>query len=135
MIQTFTPENETITLAAKQDYIGFYEREIELRRLALSPPIRELISVTVSGIKENEVLSGILNILESLRHYLGEGYDILGPSPAGIVKVNNRYRYRLLVAGENNRKTRDAVGHILREFSQDKKYRGLTAFADSDPMQ
>ena len=135
VIQTFTPENETITLAAKQDYIGFYEREIELRRLALSPPIRELISVTVSGIKENEVLSGILNILEALRHYLGEGYDILGPSPAGIVKVNNRYRYRLLVAGENNRKTRDAVGHVLREFSQDNKYRGLTAFADSDPMQ
>ena len=136
VIQTYTPENEIIRLAANQDYRGFYEREMDLRRVMNAPPVRDLISVTVSGTDETLVLRGAVEIMSALNHYFeGGGVTVLGPSPAGIAKVNNRYRYRLVLTCENTRTVRDTVAHVIRQFAQDKKYRGLAAFADSDPME
>lgn len=136
VIQTFTPENEIIALASGQDYTGFYEREIGLRRIMKAPPFRDIIEVTVSGTDETLVLRGSVSILEALRHYFAgyENTEILGPSPAGVAKVNNRYRYKLTLACENSRRVRDTVCHVLKEFSNDKQYRGLAAFADADPL-
>ena len=137
VIQTYTPENELITLAARQDYPGFYQREIELRRLMEAPPFCDLLAVTVSGGDENLVLKGCLGLLEALRSYFGpeDGLRILGPAPAGVAKVNNRYRYRLTLAGANSRRVRDRVSYVITEFSKDKKYRGLAVFADSEPPE
>ena len=136
VIQTFTPDNEIIGLAARQDYSGFYEREIELRKVMKAPPIKDIVAVTVSGVDEALVLRGAVSILEALRHYFeGDGETVvLGPSPAGIAKVNNRYRYKLTIACRNTRQLRDTVFHVLKEFSNDKTFRGLVAFADSDPL-
>ena len=136
VIQTFTPDNEIIGLAARQDYSGFYEREIELRKVMKAPPIKDIVAVTVSGVDEALVLRGAVSILEALRHYFeGDGETVvLGPSPAGIAKVNNRYRYKLTIACRNTRQLRDTLFHVLKEFSNDKTFRGLVAFADSDPL-
>lgn len=136
VIQTFTPENEIITLAARQDYMGFFRREVELRRLASAPPVRELISVTVTGQEEAHVLHACLKIMDALRFYTSgmESVELLGPSPAGIAKVNNRYRYRIMISCVNNHRIREIIAHILREFSGDKSFRAAAAFADSDPM-
>ena len=49
MIQTFTPKNDVILCAARQDYDGFYEREIELRRLRGDPPFAQHVVVTASA--------------------------------------------------------------------------------------
>ena len=49
VIQTYTPENDVIQCAARQDYQGFYEREIRMRRLRRFPPFADLFTFTVSG--------------------------------------------------------------------------------------
>ena len=49
VIQTFTPENQTILQAAKQDYEDFYSSEIELRRLQNAPPVVDRYTITASG--------------------------------------------------------------------------------------
>jgi primosomal protein N' (replication factor Y) len=136
IIQTYTPENETIILSSHQDYDGFFKREIEMRSLSKSPPFSDLISVTVSGIDEAMVLRGCIKLLETFKFYTKdiENIEILGPAPDGVTKVNNRYRYKLLISGENNRYIRDMVCHSIKEFYSDKSFRGLSAFADSDPM-
>ncbi|MGM9522081.1 MAG: primosomal protein N' [Oscillospiraceae bacterium] len=137
VIQTFTPENEIICLAAKQDYKSFYAREIELRRLMSSPPIRDLISVTVTGPYEAAVLRGCMKLDSALRNYIPNQSElsIFGPAPAGVTKVNNRFRYKLSLSCENSRKIRDIIGHVIREFSGDRENRGLSVFADADPVE
>ncbi|MCL2408016.1 MAG: primosomal protein N' [Oscillospiraceae bacterium] len=134
VIQTFTPKHEVIALASKQDYDGFYEGEIVLRQALGSPPVRDLFTLVATGIDETAVLSAVSRIRSALLGYFGNdsGIKLLGPAPAPVPKVNNRYRYRLLISCENTKQVRDTIAHTIREFARDKQGRGVSVFADSD---
>ena len=56
--------------------------------------------------------------------------EILGPAPAPIVKVNNRYRYRIFWVGRNDHTTRELLGYYVRAFHQRKENRGMNLFVD-----
>jgi len=134
VIQTFTPGHDVIKLASKQDYDGFYEREIVLRRTLGSPPVRDLLTIAATGNDESAVL-GACNAIRSVLeyHFIGKsGVKLFGPAPAPVPKVSNRFRYRLLVSCENTKRVRDTIAHTIREFSRDKRSRGVTVFADAD---
>ncbi|MGI5972086.1 MAG: primosomal protein N' [Oscillospiraceae bacterium] len=138
IIQTFTPKNEVILLAAKQDYLGFYEREIELRSANGYPPFAEVFTVTASGISETSVHRTAARMGEVLSRWAcAEGADmrILGPAPARIAKLNNRYRYRLTILCENNKQNRSLIGALIRDFSADSASRGVFIFGDLDPLE
>ncbi len=133
VIQTYTPENETIVLAARQDYESFFYKEIELRKIISAPPVSDMISVCLSGIDEALVLRGCVKLLNTFKYYFGNSVNVLGPSPDGVTKVNNRYRYKLVLIGKNTKRVRDTISHVIREFSSDKGFRGVSAYADADP--
>ena len=60
--------------------------------------------------------------------------QLLGPAPAAVAKVNNRYRYRLVLSGHNRRPLRELIAHLLRAARQDRENRGVTLWADCNPM-
>ena len=134
VIQTYTPEHDVIRLASRQDYDGFYEREIALRNALGSPPVRDLIAVFATGIDETAVFAACKIIKGSLEGYFRGDSDVslLGPAPAAVPRINNRYRYRLLVSCKNTKRVRDTVAHAIRSFSRDKAGRGVTVYADTD---
>ena len=135
VIQTFTPQSEVIRLAARQDYDSFYIREIALRRLSASPPVVDLIALTVFGEDETAVMRGCVKLRAALERYLKEVPDIriLGPAPAAVSRVNNRFYYRISVCCTVNRRIRDTVAHIVKEYAKDKECRGTYVYADADP--
>ena len=135
VIQTYTPENQTILQAASQNYDEFYRSEIEMRKLQTAPPIADLISVTASGQDEDSVLRCCREVRERLRAYLAGRPDVrlLGPAPLPVVKVNNRYRYRVNISCRADAKLRAAVSQVVIECSTDKKYKGVSVYADNDP--
>ena len=136
VIQTFTPENEIIRLSSMQDYMQFYNGEIEVRRALRLPPFCDIFRITVSGIDETNVIRASTKVCNSLERYLNDIEDIkvLGPAPASVMKVNNRYRYQISVSAQNSKRIRDTISHVIREFSKDKTNRGLTIFADVNPI-
>jgi len=137
VIQTFTPQHEVIELAARQDYDGFYEREITLRGLQGAPPKMDLISITCTGPDETTVLRCITGIRRALLKQLselGEGAEIIGPAPAGVVKVNNRYRYHVTIRCKQNKLVRGYIAHILKRVPTLKEYRGVSVYGDIDGM-
>ena len=85
VIQTFTPDNDVIRCAARQDYDGFYEREIELRRLRNDPPFAQHVVLTASGLEEGAVLRCCVRLRRTLERELpgipGQ-WQLLGPAPA-----------------------------------------------------
>ena len=139
LIQTMSPENAVLRLAAAQDYDRFYETEIELRRLRGSPPFRDLTVVTFTGLWEDQVSAGAVCFRDELGRalaggaYRGPGVTVLGPAPAAVLKVNNRYRYRLTICCPNSKELRLLISWLLRAFAKDKRSRGVTAFADCNP--
>ena len=135
VIQTFTPENEIIVQAAGQDYPAFYRSELELRRLQHTPPFSVLLSVTVSGMNEEHVYRACRMIRQRLDDLAlpGPETEILGPAPLAVVKVNNRYRYRVMIHGGENTGLRAYVAGVVMEFCRDKRFSDLSIYADNDP--
>jgi primosomal protein N' (replication factor Y) len=133
VIQTFTPQNEVIRLASKQDYNGFYEREIQIRELTGAPPVLDHFALSVVGADENAVISACHDLKKLLVKYFS-GEKVLGPAPVMIAKVNNKYRYRVLLCTKNNKKAREIIAFIVREFLKNKRYKNLTINADTNPL-
>lgn len=140
IIQTYTPENDVILSAAKQDYGHFYEQEIGLRKVRGCPPFASFLVVHVSGTEEGQALRVCAYLRDTLKRWLqdpayqGLEYRVLGPVPAAIAKVNNRYRYRLTLLAPNIRPVRELVAKLVRCAQEDKKNRGVSVNADVDPM-
>ena len=136
IIQTLAPDHEVIRLAAKQDYDGFYNLEIGLRRLQWVPPFGDLITVTFMGQEETAVLRGAVkfrdSLIECLRQpaYGAEHCTVLGPAPCPVPKINYNFRYRLTLRCSQSKALRLLLAHLLREFAKDKLNRGVSAFAD-----
>lgn len=135
VIQTFTPQNEIILQAAAQDYDSFYESEIELRRLQQTPPFSDIISITATGLDEDRVVRCCVDIRNILAASVKHRSDVrvLGPAPLVVVKVNNRYRYRINIDCRADAEIRKIVSAILIKCNSDGKYKGVSIFADNNP--
>ncbi len=136
IIQTMTPEHKVITLAARQNYDGFYEMEVSLRKLLLHPPFGDLVVITFTGKDERQVLRGAAKYKSSILAcmndpaYREEQCTVLGPATCAVPKINFSYRYRLTLKCKFTPQMRQLVAHMLRQFSMDRENRGVTAFAD-----
>ena len=136
VIQTYTPGNDVIRCAARQNYDAFYESEIRMRRLRRYPPFADLFTVTVSGTEEGRVLRAAVSVRETLRQLcrrpeLAAGEpEVLGPAPAPVVKVNNRFRYRCTLVGKNDKATREMLAWLQKDFAKDSANRGMNLFVD-----
>ena len=100
VIQTYNPDEPVIQMAARQDYSGFYNHEIRLRRLLKYPPFTHLLRVVFSAEWEDMVS----NEAQSTAAYIADILDakedeilILGPAPCPINKIRNRFRHQLMV--------------------------------------
>lgn len=134
VIQTYTPDNETIVQAASQDYQAFYDSEVGLRKLQHTPPFSELLSITASGMSEEHVFRACRRIRERLDGLITDGSaEVLGPAPLAVVKVNNRFRYRVMIYGQANRGLRGIVAGVVMEFCRDKQFSDVAIYADNDP--
>ena len=137
VIQTFTPDNDVIRFAACQDYDSFYEQEIQLRRARGCPPFRDMLVFTASGMSEAAVLRSCARLrraLESQLRSMGRSFQLLGPAPAAVPTVNDRFRHRLTVWHKNDPLLRRLAAHLLRAASQDKENRGVSIYADFNPF-
>ena len=136
IIQTLVPQHQVIKLAAKQDYDGFYDLEIGLRRVQKVPPFGDVALVTFTGQDEQAVLRGAVKFRDSLNACLAqppytlENCTPLGPAPCAVPKINYNFRYQLTLRCALTRPLRLLLAHLLREFSKDKLNRGVSAFVD-----
>ena len=61
--------------------------------------------------------------------------EVLGPAPAPVLKVNNRYRYRCLLTGKNDKETREEIGGLMRAFAGNGANRGFNIFAECNAAE
>lgn len=138
VIQTLTPENEIIRLAAKQDYDEFFKTEITLRKALVYPPYCDLCVIGFTGENETIVKSAARETLDLLKKYVGgefkgEKVIALGPMPARVAKVNGKYRHRLIIKCRNSARLRQMISKILIETGSDSRFSKVTVFADMNP--
>lgn len=138
VIQTYTPENYVIHLAAKQDYIGFYEMEIGARKMMKYPPFADLCLFGFVGQEEERVRKAAHRFLDRLRETVTKEYTALpvialDPTPAAVSKAAGKFRYKILMKTVNTIHMRKMVGELLCRFQQDPANKAVTLFADINP--
>ncbi len=138
IIQTLTPENEIIRLAAMQDYDAFYKTEIRLRKGLVYPPYCDLCVIGLTGEDEIIVKNAARESLDLLKKYSGgefkgEKIIVLGPMPARVAKVNEKFRYRIIIKCRNTVRFREMISKLLIETGKDSRFSKVTIYADINP--
>ena len=123
IIQTSNPDNEVIRLACAQDYEGFYEREIKLRKLLTFPPFCDIALFNIISQDENELMLASKRFHEdfkarAMKEYPDMPLVVFGPFEAPVYKVDGKYRMRLVVKCRLNQKCRAFFASLLGEFSR-----------------
>ena len=138
VIQTLTPENEIIRLAAKQDYDEFFKTEIRLRRALVYPPYCDLCVIGFVGENETIVKTAARESLDLIKklvsgEFNGEKIITLGPMPSRVAKVNGKFRYRLIIKCRNSKRFRQMISKTLIQMGTDSRFSKVTVFADMNP--
>ncbi|WP_037372099.1 replication restart helicase PriA [Anaerovorax odorimutans] len=99
IIQSYSPNHYAILAAAKHDYGEFYKTEKMIRSMLLYPPYSDLIQIIISSEEEEEVQLRSEKVVQDFINKAGNKSKkyIFGPHPAPMNKINNHYRYQLLI--------------------------------------
>ena len=136
VIQTYSPTNEIIRLACKQDYEQFYRGEIAIRKELCYPPFCDMVQLTLTSEDEREVLLAakelsdkIVNLLSG--EYAGLAATVFGPFEAQVYKLNEKYRMRMVVKCRLNKKSRALFHTLLCAFAANRM---VTLAIDLNPL-
>jgi len=119
IIQTTMPDNETIQLAAKQDYGSYYEGEIAIRELFRYPPFTRIAKVQMSGTDMRRVLDVANHFRQDLIQTLPASFEILPVVPSGYTKIKDRFRFQFLVKGHQMALLSEAFNRVMLRFPRD----------------
>ncbi len=135
IIQTLRPEHYAIQLAQKHDYNTFYDREMEIRAHPAFPPYVRVILFLLQGENEKDVqlsCSNIGNLCRQINRDRKYGLSILGPAPAAINRIKNKYRWQLLLKAESIENLHK-VCRFVEQKKTDLLVRKTAMIVDIDP--
>ena len=138
VLQVLNPENAVIALSANQDFEGFYAYEMDIRERFSYPPFIDLCVITLSGRFEGNVQKAALQMAKLLKSAFHKNSahieaTLLGPAPAPVVKVNNRYRWRVMVRCKNTKNFRLLMHRFLESFYAQRGNKEYSLIVDTNP--
>ncbi len=139
IIQTFSPENSVLNFAASQDYEAFYEEEIALRKLMLTPPFADICLVSFKAVNKNLAFDACKTFFEKLVFLSKEKYGdlplrIFPPASASIEKVANHYRFKIIIKCRSTRRFRNMINEAMMSFKPLKEFKNVSIIADINPL-
>jgi primosomal protein N' (replication factor Y) (superfamily II helicase) len=133
IVESYHPEHYAIQLAARQDYVSFFERELYFRRLLRYPPFVALASVLVRGTKVEKAIQWSRQIEGFFESQKAQEIKILGPAAAPLARLKGEYRFQFLL-----KSTRKApLNRILNKclaFCAEKEISDRAILIDVDPV-
>ena len=135
VIQTYQPEHYSIVTSASQDYLSFYKEEILYRKLASYPPVWHMLAVMAvsdeekTGLDRTEVYKDIADRILSG----DEGGYTIGPAPAAISKLRDKYRFVLYIKHKTPERLVD-IKDGIEEYMSAHADRHVLTFFDFDPL-
>lgn len=119
VIQTFNPEHYAIQYTKRYDYLGFYNKEMSIRRELKYPPYYYICYVKISG-KDNKYIYEESLKITKLFHNKLISMIILGPSPCTIFKLNNIYRYGIILKYKSDEGLREVLNKVIEHYKDNR---------------
>lgn len=133
VLQTYTPNHYAYRFAASNNYVGFYEKEINLREVTKYPPFSRIIRVLVTSESEelaSRVLKGIFDEVTLLSRERPREFAYFAAMKSPLKKIQDKYRVQILarITGAFDEIT-EKVYNIVDRYSVPK----ATAFVEVNP--
>jgi primosomal protein N' (replication factor Y) len=137
IIQTRAPHHYSIRAAQGQDYARFVRRELELRRELGYPPFARLAMVRIEGEDSRRVAQIAAAAAEALTRAAPspEILRVLGPSPAPIERIKQRYRWQVMLKSKELRPMRAALASMRAEIGPMAQQHRVYLIIDIDPVR
>lgn len=134
-LQTFSPDNYVLQLAAKQDYEEFYRQETELRKALLFPPFCDICMVGFSSVLqqpcENAAKEFVCLFKERLKSEDRKmPLRVLGPTKMGTGRLGGRYKNKLVIKCKFNRAFRSLLNDVLLDAYKNKAFSNVSFYVD-----
>ena len=134
-IQTFVPDHHVIALAAKQDYKGFFEQEIALRRELIYPPFCDICTVYFCSAIESDAVRAAHEFVSMMRQKIANisakfPLRVLGPAKSGYGRINNRYKYALTIKCRMSSAFRSFISELLADTYKNKTFSNTRVYVD-----
>lgn len=124
IIQTYNPDHYAIEHAKNNDFLGFYKQEMQFRKVGKYPPYFYLVNLVFSQEDMKKVLLESRHIHEVLLQHLTPGSFVLGPAPCAIGRINNQYRFQIIIKFKSEPELLKALtyldDHYYEKFVKDK---------------
>ena len=134
LIQTFAPEEYAIRDAVAQDYPAFYGEELRAREMMGCPPFLHLLQMVVAGPNEDTVRREVAELYQLMAGYAAKRpFTLLGPSPCQLGRVNNVFRWKILVKCAEWERLASYGSYCLAKYLE--KEPRSTVSMDLDPSQ
>ncbi|MDD3224003.1 MAG: primosomal protein N' [Clostridium sp.] len=134
VIQTYSPESSAIIAASKNDYEGFYNEEIQIRKLMDYPPFKRILSINLSSQNENLLIKNTQNVGVLLKNKFlkSSNIKILGPCPCIISKIKEMYRWQIILKGDFDNEFAEKIKKVVYE-SLKNDYNSIRISIDINP--
>ena len=137
VIQTYSPDHYTLLLAQRHDYLSFFDEEIKHRRELRYPPFARLALVRFQGNSEKRTSELAGESADLGREILGrrpqDRVDLLGPAPAPLAKIKGRYRFQILLRGQQVKPLHAFIDQWLPQVEDLLRGQGVSCVLDVDP--
>ncbi|MDY4848791.1 MAG: primosomal protein N' [Bacilli bacterium] len=114
IIQTYIPDHYAITMAARQNYELFYEKEMKIRKAVSYPPYTYLVSILVKGKNEENVINGVYDVIDFLNDSLLDEAVVLGPTTPYVPYEGDNVVRNILI----KYRKKDVVLPVLRKLNE-----------------
>ncbi len=136
IIQTYAPNHYSIRAARDQDYARFMRRELELRRDLMYPPFARLAMVRIEGVEPHLVRRTAEAVANALaQDSTPDGFRVLGPAPAPIERIKQRYRWQVMVKSRELKPMRAAIAAMRTEVGASAERDDIHLAIDIDPVR
>ncbi len=135
VIQTYSPDHYSIQMAAKQDYEGFYEKEMNYRDLMGYPPAAQLMAVLMTGADEEMLQTAAEYLKKYAIRVMDEGTcQVIGPASPYVGKVKDVYRKILYLKSEDYQMLIRIKNHMERYIEINRGFANMRIQFDFNPM-
>ena len=133
IIQSYNPDNFSIQDAQKQNYEKFYETEIALRKQLKYPPFCDIIVIGFNSINEEEIVK-VSNLAYQYaeKNIDKQNFKVFRPMPSPIDKIQNRFRWRIIIKGNMDEQANNALNELLKKIYE-KDFKNTKISIDVNP--
>ena len=129
LIQTYDPDNDAIKKTISDNYEGYYENEMEIRKILKYPPYGRIINIVISS----ETETGLKEKAEKFYNMIKEKNSFIPkPFKAPIYRINNRYRYQIFI--KSDRISINNIKHRIRSSLVNYREKDVRISVDVDPV-